>query len=158
MQRLKNLLTALITILCFCPTALAEKIPVKIEPAQVISTTHDETEIGDYVKFSVISDVYKNDKVYIAKGTQVLGLVDYVQENGWSFDNAQIDFRIFKTRDVKNNLVIINSFVSINGFETLKYKGNRPAQFFNYIGVIFRGKEVDLNPDVDKMPFTIWLQ
>ena len=155
---MKKILTTLVMILCFCPVASAEKIAVRIEPGQVISTAHDEAEVGDYVKFNVINDVYRGDKLYIAKDTQVLGLVDYVQENGWSFDNAQIDFKIFKTHDVKNNLVIIDNPISINGFETLKYKGNRPAQLFNYIGVIFRGKEVDLKPVVDKMPFTLWLQ
>ena len=71
----------------------SENTPVKITPAQKISTSYDEIEVGDKIKFQTVKDVYKNGKLYIKKGTTVYGLVDYVSENGWAYDNAQIDLK-----------------------------------------------------------------
>lgn len=136
----------------------SEDTPVKIKPAQHITTCYDEIEVGDKIKFTTIKDVYKNGKLYIKKDTPIFGIVDYVNENGWSYDNAQIDIRYFKTKTVDGNMITIESPVSINGFEILKYKGNRPAQFFNYCGVAFRGKEVEIKPEKDKIQFNIWIK
>ena len=48
--------------------------------------------------------------------------------------------------------------LSINGFDILKYKGKRIAQFFNYCGVAFRGKEVEIIPQKDNLEFNLWLR
>lgn len=147
-----------ITILLTDNKKYQEKVPVRIKPVQKISTTHNETQTSDVIRFKVINDVYVNNNLYIKKDSPIIGYVDYVQDNGWDYDNAQIDIKKFKTRDVNNNIVEINSELSINGFEILKYKSNRPAQFFNYIGVYFRGKEVEICPEKDKnIFFNIWL-
>ena len=58
-------------------------------------------------------------------------------------------------RDVNNNKITINSDLTINGFEILKYKANRKAQFFNYIGALFRGKEIDIKDIDTDIKFTI---
>lgn len=135
-----------------------EVIPLKIKPEELITTCHDETQTNDIIRFRVVNDIYNNNKLYIKKDTRIIGYVDYVHENGWDYDNAQIDIKKFKTRDANNNIIEINSELSINGFETLKYKSNRPAQFFNYIGVVFRGKEIEIIPEKDKnVIFNIWL-
>ncbi len=131
---------------------------VKIKPAQHISTCFDEIEVGDRIKFTTLNDVYKNGKLYIKKDTPIYGIVDYVSDNGWSFDNAQIDFRYFKLKTNAGNTITIESPLSINGFEILKYKGNRFAQFFNYCGVAFRGKEVEIIPEKDNIILNIWIK
>lgn len=136
----------------------SEDTPIKIRAAQKISTCYDEIEVGDNLKFVVSKDVNKNGKLYIKKGTPVYGIVDFVSDNGWNYDNAQIDFKQFKTKSVSGNDVVINSTLSINGFEILKYKSNRVAQFFNYCGGAFRGKEVDINPKKELIEFNIWLK
>ncbi len=136
----------------------SEDTPIKIRAAQKISTCYDEIEVGDNLKFVVSKDVNKNGKLYIKKGTPVYGIVDFVSDNGWNYDNAQIDFKQFKTKSVSRNDVVINSPLSINGFEILKYKSNRVAQFFNYCGGAFRGKEVDINPKKESIEFNIWLK
>lgn len=136
----------------------SEDTPIKIHAAQKISTCYDEIEVGDNLKFVVSKDVNKNGKLYIKKGTPVYGIVDFVSDNGWNYDNAQIDFKQFKTKSVSGNEVVINSPLSINGFEILKYKSNRVAQFFNYCGGAFRGKEVDINPKKESIEFNIWLK
>ena len=135
----------LIFLLILGAPAFAESIPIKITPAQVISTCHDEIQIGDSIRFKTVND-----------NLPVIGIVDYVSPNGWIADNAQIDFKTFKMRDANGKIMTINSPVSINGFEILKYKGNRKAQFFNYAGVVLRGKEIEIIPEKDEVVYTIW--
>ena len=136
----------------------SEDTPVKIRPAQKIATCHDEIEVGDKIRFETIKDISKNGRLYIKKGTPVYGLVDYVSENGWAYDNAQIDFKTFYTKDINGRKITIYSPVVINGFDILQYKGNKFAQFFNYCGVAFRGKEVEIIPSKDNIKFNIWVK
>ena len=135
----------------------SENTPVKIKPIQNISTCFDEIEIGDSIKFAISKDIYKNGELYIAKDTPVIGFVDYVSDNGWAYDNAQIDIKKFKTKTVDGKILNISTPVSINGFDILQYKGKRFAQFFNYCGIVFRGKEVEIIPEKDNIEFNIWL-
>ena len=134
----------------------SEQIPVRIVPAEPISTVHDEVQLGDNIMFKVQNDVYFNDKLIFAKDALVFGTVDKIEDNGWANDNAEIRVEKFKLRNAKNEIVTIKSSVKIDGFELLKTKENRFAQFFNYIGVIFRGKEIDIKYPKEMPIFTIW--
>lgn len=154
---MKKILALLIIVLSgSCSVQAAEKIPVKIVPAENISTTHDEIQLGDNVVFKVKNDVYYNKKLIFEKNTKVIGYVSFFEENGWANDNAEIQLSQFKLRNTSGEIITIKSNVTLNGFELLKTKGKRIAQFFNYIGVGFRGKEIDIKYDVDKPEFTIW--
>ena len=136
----------------------AEKLNIEIQPIELISTCHDETQINDIIRFKILNDVYYNNKLYIKKNAHIIGIVDYVQDNGWDYDNAQIQIKKFKTRDINGNIVEIQYPLEIDGFEILKYKGKRFAQLFNYAGILWRGKEVEIIPSQDKnVTFTIWL-
>ena len=134
----------------------SEQIPVRIVPAEPISTVHDEVQLGDNIMFKVQNDVYLNDKLIFTKDALVFGAVDKIEDNGWANDNAEIRVEKFKLRNAKNEIVTIKSSVKIDGFELLKTKENRFAQFFNYIGVIFRGKEIDIKYPKEMPIFTIW--
>lgn len=134
----------------------SEQIPVRIVPAEPISTVHDEVQLGDNIMFKVQNDVHFNDKLIFAKDALVFGTVDKIEDNGWANDNAEIRLEKFKLRNVKNEIVTIKSSIKIDGFELLKTKENRFAQFFNYIGVIFRGKEIDIKYPKEMPIFTIW--
>lgn len=134
----------------------SEQIPVRIVPAEPISTVHDEVQLGDNIMFKVQNDVYLNDKLIFTKDALVFGTVDKIEDNGWANDNAEIRVEKFKLRNAKNEIVTIKSSVKIDGFELLKTKENRIAQFFNYIGVIFRGKEIDIKYPKEMPIFTIW--
>ena len=134
----------------------SEQIPVRIVPAEPISTVHDEVQLGDNIMFKVQNDVYLNDKLIFTKDALVFGTVDKIEDNGWANDNAEIRVEKFKLRNAKNEIVTIISSVKIDGFELLKTKENRFAQFFNYIGVIFRGKEIDIKYPKEMPIFTIW--
>ena len=134
----------------------SEQIPVRIVPAEPISTVHDEVQLGDNIMFKVQNDVYINDKLIFTKDALVFGTVDKIEDNGWANDNAEIRVEKFKLRNAKNEIVTIKSSVKIDGFELLKTKENRFAQFFNYIGVVFRGKEIDIKYPKEMPIFTIW--
>ena len=134
----------------------SEQIPVRIVPAEPISTVHDEVQLGDNIMFKVQNDVYLNDKLIFTKDALVFGTVDKIEDNGWANDNAEIRVEKFKLRNAKNEIVTIKSSVKIDGFELLKTKENRFAQFFNYIGVVFRGKEIDIKYPKEMPIFTSW--
>ena len=128
---------------------------IKLLPAEPVSTIHDELEIGDIIRFKTAEDVYKNGKLFIKKDTPVFGKIDIFDENGWIGDNAEIKIKKFVTTDISGKITELNSDLSINGFELLKYKSKRLAQFFNYMTVIFRGKEIDIKPYDKNICFVI---
>lgn len=136
--------------------AIEEKIPIKIAPLEPISTTFDETEAGDKVPFLVKEDVYKNNKLFIKKGTTMYGTVDYVKENGWFGDNAEVVFHVFRVRNAYGKLTTFASELSLTGFNTLKWYNPKWKRFFNYCSLIFRGNEVDINPNTSDPEFNIW--
>lgn len=134
----------------------AEKVPIKIAPIQVISTHNDETEIGDWIDFEVVDDVYVEEELFLKKGTKVIGIVDFVHPNGWLGDAAEINFKKFVTLDAKHKKVEIDSPVLINGNSLLKdqskqYSINVLNNITNLIlGPVFifvRGSEIYLVPD-----------
>ena len=117
---------------------------IKLIPTERISTVHDELEYGDIIEFKTAYNVYRNGNLYIKADTPVFGEIDYIDENGWCFDNAAIYLKKFKTKTVDDKNITLNSYLKIEGLELLQYKSKRLAQFFNYVSVPFRGKEVDI--------------
>lgn len=153
----KIILTALIILLSAGASfAIEEKILIKIAPLEPISTAFDETEVGDRVPFLVVEDVYKNDKLFIKKDTTMYGTVDFVKENGWFGDNAEVEFRVFRVRNASGKLTTFASELSLTGFNTLKWYNPAWKRFFNYCSLIFRGNEVDINPNTSDPVFNIW--
>lgn len=154
---MKKVILLIVSLLLsgFMPV-FAEKIPIKITPIQVISTHHDETEIGDWIDFEVVDDVYVDDVLVFKKGTKVIGIVDFVHPNGWLGDAAEVNFKKFVTVDSKHKKVEISSPVLLNGNVLVK---DQPKQYtigvLNNIanlivGPVFifvRGSEIYLEPD-----------
>ncbi len=154
---MKKILILLLMLLISGQTVFAaQKTPIKIVPAENISTCYDEIQTGDKLLFQVKNDVYVDKQLIFKKGANVIGYVNFFCENGWGYDNAEITLNKFQLRNNEGKIVTINSEVTINGFEMLKTKGARFAQFFNYIGVVFRGKEIDIKHGVDNPEFVIW--
>lgn len=159
----KKIIYTIFILLIIAMPSYAEKISVKISPIQIISTNHDEIEVGDWIKFTTVNDVYVNDNLYIKKNTDVIGIVDFIHNNGWGGDSAEVVFKTFYTKDVNNNKVTISYPLDINGntemansirdvatnrlghtcnyFSYLTYAGR------NYAGFIFRGAEIYIEPD-----------
>lgn len=135
----------LILIICFTQSVQAtEQIPVKITPAQVISTHNDELEVGDYIKFKVVNDVYYKDKLYIEKGSIIVGMVASLHENGYFCDNTEILLTPFKVKNIYNTVITIDSEITINRKDyTCKTFGDKIVK---YVGVVFRGNEIKIEP------------
>ena len=136
--------------------AAEEKIPIKISPLEPISTTYDETEVGDNIPFLVVEDVYKNGKLFIKKGVTIYGTVDFVKENGCLADHAEIEFKTFRVRNAQGKLSTFNSELLLTGLNTLKWYNPRWKRVINYCTMIFRGNEVDINPNNSEPVFNIW--
>lgn len=140
----KNILFILLFFLLTTPT-FAEKTPVKIAPAQIISTNHDEIEVGDWVNFETVNDVYVNGNLYIKKNTPLYGFVDFVHPNGWVGDSAEVRFKIFETSDLNGKKVIINYPLILNGNNS---KNNAVKQYFAIVFLrLIRGAEMCVEPD-----------
>lgn len=123
----------------------AEKIPVKITPIEIISTNNDEIEIGDWINFAIVNDVYIDNKIYLRKGTPIIGFVDFFHPNGWAGDNAEIKFKTFKTTDKNDKTVTINYPLNISG-NTMKATDIK--QYISWVVTIFvRGSEIYVEPD-----------
>lgn len=143
------MLKKMIFIFClmtFCiPWAFAQEIPVKIAPEQVISTEHDEIEVGDTVSFEAVNDVYDNGKLYIKKHTSVIGVVAFLHNNGWANDKAEILFNKFYFKDSDNKKIEINYPLKI---ETSINASPSPVDVFKYYVLgTFRGSEIYIEPD-----------
>lgn len=142
---MKKIILILCILVFSAQIANAEKLPIKITPAQVISTHHDETEVGDWIKFKVVNDVYYNEKIYINKDTVVTGVVDSIHDNGIIADNAEIVFKQFSLRNVNNKLIKINYTLTLNRDNAdcygLGYKIKK------YIGFVFKGNEIYVKPE-----------
>jgi len=147
---MKKSLLLILVLLCSFQTAFAEKIPIRITPAQIISTKQDEIEMGDWVSFDVVNNVYVNDKLYISKGTPIYGFVDFFHPNGWAADSADIKFKTFKTLDTKGNKITIDYPLTINGNSK---KANDIKQYLSWqyaisgLLILVRGSEIYIEPD-----------
>lgn len=147
----KILIIAILLLNANC--VLAERVPIKIVPAQDISTCHDEIETGDPILFMAVS----SPKLKLQKNTGIVGIVDYVQDNGWGPENAEIQFKKFIITLENGKQVTYNSSLTINGFEELKYRYPKSKRFFEYIPVFLRGKEIDIREGKDKPVYNIWV-
>lgn len=142
---IKNFIYILILFIFAANPCFADKIPVKIAPTKVISTHHDEVELGDKIPFEVVNNIYIDNKLYIKKGTTVIGTVDFLHPNGWAGDSAEIWLNHF--------LIMIPEKKNINADYTLKIVGNSSKAnnikqaIAYYIIRLVRGSEVFIEPD-----------
>lgn len=121
-----------------------ERIIVPITPIETISTHHDEVELGDFIKFKVVKDIYKNDVLYIKKDTPIFGKVEFVHENGWAGDSAQIDFLKFQTMDINNKLIKFSYPLKLVGNDL---RNNDIKDILARILIVVRGAEINILPE-----------
>lgn len=135
----------------FALPAFAEKIPVKIAPVQIISTRHDEVEVGDKIEFEVVNDVYKDNKLFIKKGSTVTGMVDFLHPNGWFGDAANIKLINFTTSDIDNKKIEASYPVNIKGGIVRSENKQSWIRAFaigiSPLLVLIRGSEIFVEPD-----------
>jgi len=137
----------------FFTAASAEKTPVRLTMAQVVSTVHDETQIGDWIDFRVVNDVYIGNDLYIKNGTPVIGIVDFVHENGFIHDNAEISMKKFMLSNINSNKVeFCYPFVTT---QMLVTKNNVKEETIRTILAVIRGSEIYIEPDT--LVFTVFI-
>ncbi len=127
----------------------AEKIPVTITPAQIISTEYDEVEFGDVVEFKVVKDVFKDETLIIRKEAPVEAEVDYVSPNGWAAETAYIQLKNFKIMNSKNKWIEVPYTLRIKGKDCLK-SSNIIYKSCTFLTSLVRGREVNLHPNQKK--------
>lgn len=143
---MKKILILFFTLFLTCFSATyAEKVPLKITPIQIIKTDKDDVQLGDWVDFATVNDVYLNNELYIKKGTPVIAVVDFVHENGWVKDNAEIRFKTFYTTDIKQNKIEIN--FPFNLTQRLLVKDDVKKLIGLELINTIRGSEVYIEPD-----------
>ena len=133
---MKKLLLIIFCILVFTPVANAEKLSIKITPAQVISTNTNKIKVGDWIKFKTLNDVFYKNNLFIKKDTPIVGVVDHIYKNDLSANNANILFRTFYVRNVEKDLVKFDSPLSIG-------RRNSVCKFL----IIFKGNKADIQPE-----------
>ncbi len=143
-------------LILFAPfsTVYAEKVPVRFSPAQIISTEHDEVQLGDWIEFKIVNDVYLDGKIYLKKGTLIIGVVDFVHENGWVKDKAEISFKTFYTKDVNGKKIEINYPLVLT--QKLLVKNNIKKLALQEIESLIRGQEICIEPDT--VSFNIFIE
>lgn len=155
---MKQIISLLIIILLCTPYAYATQVALKLSPDEIISTAHDEVEAGDKLLFKLEKDVYLDERLLFKKGTRVVAYVEYVTENCFGFGSAEIWCRkiIIKKQDGTYTKPYDTEFV-LNGFELLKGLNPKYRRFFEYIGNVFRGKEINIRPNEDKHIIPVWI-
>lgn len=157
----RSIVFALMLTIFFCLPAFAEKIPVRLTPLQVVSTKNDTIEVGDAISFRVVNDVYENDKLLFKKGSNAFGIVDFIHNNGWGGDSAEIKFAKFVIKNANGEKTIIDYPVDIKGI-TEKANASRQnvvyylTTFFDGILFVIRGSEIYIEPDT--MVFNIFIE
>lgn len=150
----KSFIFSFAIIAIFIPPCFAEKIPVKLTNAELLSTKHDEIEVGDLIDFKTLNDIYVEDKLYIKKGTKVIGTVDFVHNNGWGGDSAEIKIKKIILKNANGEKITINYPISINGnsetANTLK------QLILSNIFIFIRGSELYIEPE--KIRFSVFIE
>lgn len=171
---MKKTLLSILLILIFSTPAFAEKIPVRLSPFQVISTKTDSIEVGDPIAFKVVNDVYVGEKVYLKSGTPIYGIVDFLHENGWAGDQAEIKFKEFITKNVDGQKVVIEYPVTFSGnsegpnlvrtgvsgalvntASVLTSSSHFLVHYASNVFCVFRGAEIHVEPD--SLSFNIFI-
>lgn len=142
---MKKIIILFLTFFVSISCVYAEKIPVRITPTQIISTVHDEIQLGDWVDFEIMNDVYADGKMYLKKGTLIIGVVDFVHENGWVKDKAEIRFKTFYTKDINDKKVEIDYPLALT--QKILVKNNVKKLTFQEIESLIRGQEIYIEPD-----------
>ena len=149
----KTLILGLFFLTGMFSVAHAEKLPVKLTSAQTISTIHDEAQIGDWIEFRVVNDVYQGNKLVIKKGTPVIAVIDFVHENGYVQDNAEIQLKKFILKDVNSQKVEFEYPFIIS--QKLVVKNNVKKSTKRVVLALVRGSEIYIEPD--SIIFTVFI-
>ena len=128
-------------------------LPIKLQPAEVISTANPLLKAGDTVNFIVAEDVFHDKNLVVKKGTKVTGLILSLVENTYHGAPAEITIGQF---EIKEN----NRTYNIKG--VIEKKGSTHEKAINNWSYIIgpavfwiRGGETKLTPEKDQ--YTLYI-
>lgn len=137
-------ISLLVFFLFLNQSVIAKDIPVKIIPANKITTSTANIQEGDSVNFLTADDIFINSSVYIKKGTPVKGTITSIEDNDYLYVPATLYAENFVTKNVDGKLVKLSGIV---------YKaGNNHWELTQFIPIPFvylRGGEVQIKPKKD---------
>lgn len=143
---IKRLFLTLIIPLAVYAPVFAEVMPLPISPVEIVSTEHDEIQVGDWIQFHTAKDVYVDGELFIKSGTPVVGVVDFYHPNGFCGDDAEIKFRTFYLLGENGKKTEFNYPISIN--EHVLIRNDMKGQTKHFLKTVIRGSEIFIEPDV----------
>ena len=149
---------SLLTLFCFLNPAysteylqgnLTEDIlfkgtPVRVTPANKITTSKKNFKVGDNVKFVVVRDVLENDSVIIKRETPVYGQVLSITPNKSVGIPAKVVLGKFETSDILDETVPLKGEIKKEG-----NPHNTLISYLDFLAIFVRGGEVQLIPEED---------
>lgn len=129
-------------------------LPIKLRPAQIISTANPLLKAGDTVEFVVAEDVFHDKNLVVKKGTKVTGLILSLVENTYHGAAAEITIGQFEIKEKGNRTFNIKGVIEKKGSTHEKAINNwsyiiGPAVFW------IRGGETKLSPEKDQ--YTLYI-
>lgn len=134
-----------IFMLLFVLPVSANELQLVISPVQVISTNSEDLEVGDKIKFLAVKDVYLNNKIYISKDSEICGTIDFIHNNGWMGDKAEILVNEFYVRTNEDKNIMIKYPLKISA--SSKDCKHLKDYFKHYVLGSIRGPEIFIEPD-----------
>ena len=144
---------SLLLVLLFALNSLvwAKDIPIQLEAASKISTANINMQEGDNLNLIVADDVYLESKLYIKKGTSVVGVITSLVNNGFTCQEASIYAESFRVKTVDGNTIKLKGIVHKEG------RNHSLVTQYLPIGYHFiRGGEAEILPQKDI--FTLYLE
>lgn len=150
---LKKILISLVLFLLLDlnSSAFSKDIPVPLITNTKISTSNVNLQEGDNINLLVADDVYLNNKLYIKKGSNAVGVITSLTKNDFTCQEAQIYAEQFKVKNVDGNIVKISGVVHKEG-----RNHSLMTQYMPFGYHIIRGGEAQILPEKDT--FTLYLK
>lgn len=145
--------TLLLSVLFFMVNSLvwAKDIPVQLEATSKISTANVNMQEGDNLNLVVVDDVYLDSKLYIAKGTAVVGVITSLVNNNFTCQEASIYAESFRVKTVDGKIVKLKGIVHKEGRNHSLVTQYLPIGYH-----LIRGGEAEILPQKDV--FTLYLE
>lgn len=133
---------------------LGGDLPIKLTPANLITTSNPLLKAGDSVEFVVTEDVLHDKNVVVKKGTKVNGLVLSLVENTYHGSPAEITIGQFEIKDKNNRTFNIKGVIEKKG-STHDTAINNWSYLIGPAVFWIRGGETKLLPEKDQ--YTLYI-
>lgn len=155
---LKKILLLFFLLFTINNLAYPKDIPVQLEAASKISTSNVKMQEGDNLNLVVAEDVYLGSKIYIKKGTNAIGVITSLVNNGFTCQEASIYAESFRVKTIDGKTVKLKGIVHKEGRNHSLMTQYMPL-IPKYLPIgyfLIRGGEAEILPQKDI--FTLYLE